>query len=255
MKSLLKLSGIILVLATLFACTKNDETGISLKVIGTYTPESLSMATAMDSPAKSSELSSQGTGIAAEGFTFTEALLGIREIEIEGEEEHETEEPDDESEAENEFEFEGNYLIDLLTGTSTPELGFENFIPGIYTNFEAETAGIIDGNKTVSMKGTYTDAGSNNYKFEFSTTAEIEFEYETETGFELTEGTILELVVKINLPAIFEGVDFSSATVNADNVIIINESTNIEILNIIKSNVRNMAEMEEDDDDGDDHDD
>lgn len=217
----------------MFACSKNTETGISLEVTGTNS----------FAQARGSEFINKSTS--AEGFSFTQALLGIKEIEIEGKEEHENEELESAPEKEDEYEFGGKFLVDLLNGTSSPEIGFRDFIPGIYTNFEAETAGIVDGNKSVFLKGSYTDTQDKKYEFEFSTTAEIEFEYESETGYELTEDNILDLVIKINLPSLFTGVDFSLGTMNADNIIVINETSNIGIFKIVKYNLNSMAEMDE----------
>ena len=89
---------------------------------------------------------------------------------------------------------------------------------------------------------------------EFSTAAELEFEYESEAGFEVTEGNILDLLIKIDLSQLFAGVDFSSAAPNEDNIIIINETGNTVLYNKILSNVHNMAEIEEDEQ-GEDYDD
>jgi hypothetical protein len=144
------------------------------------------------------------------------------------------------------YDFKGKYLIDLLTGTSTPELGFSNFVPGVYNKFESETARLIEGEKSISVKGSFTDSTSLVYSFEFSTKGEFEFEFESDSGFLLTEGKVLEMLININLPGLFEGVDFSKGITDVNNVILINETTNHDLFKKIKHNIHAIAEMHED---------
>ncbi len=235
MKSILKLLLAALIIVYAGSCTKITDTGITLKIKGISTLPAVKKSTAV------------------EGYTFSEALMGIKEIEIEAE--SADEESDDYDDVE--YEFEGKYVVDLLTGTSSPDLGLADLQPGTYNELEAETAQILEGGNTLILKGTYTDAAQNVHTFEFSTDDEIELEIESDEGFVLAEGEVLDMIVNIYLPMLFEGVDFSTATENADGVIIINDSSNPSLAWKINNNIDHVAEIEidDDDDDADDDDD
>jgi len=180
-------------------------------------------------------------------FTFTEALMGIKEIQIKRKEEqlHDTLTPRD-SVNKSRFNFKGKYLVDLLTGTTTPDFGLAGFVPGTYNKLESETAKLVNGTNSISVKGTYTDAASKVYNFNFSSKSEFEFEFESDSGFVLTEGGVLQMLININLPHLFANVDFSLATVDSNGTIVISENTNGEIYKKIKRNIRSVAEMHED---------
>jgi hypothetical protein len=235
MNRISRFSAIAIITMAFVSCSKtSNDTGIALTIAGSTTSGSLSTAKSLST--------------ATEGFTIDEALLGIKNIEIGTEAEHFSDVVDDKGGAKHETDYSDTYLIDLLTGTSTPEIGFKDFTPGVYNKFEAETAGIIPGNKSISIKGSFTDAQSVEYTFEFSTTSELKFEFESASGFELIEGNVLDLLMQVNIPGIFAGIDFSKATKNESNIIIINDLTNTTLLALIKANIHRMADMGEDHD-------
>jgi hypothetical protein len=228
MKNILKITSAGLLLLIAASCSKNStDTGISLSFKG---------VTTVSSTAKSIS--------AATPFSFTEALIGIKEIEIKRKEEHLHDTLTARDTLKHKFDFKGKYLVDLLTGTTTPDFGLVNFVPGTYN--KSETARLIDGGKSISVKGTYTDAGSKAFNFNFSTRGEFEFEFESDSGFVLTEGSVLEMLININLPLMFTNVDFAKGTADVNNVYLINESSNIELFKKIKHNIRDIAEMHED---------
>jgi hypothetical protein len=229
MKNALKIASAVIMVIILSSCTKNNtDTGIALSMKGITTLPLL----------KKSEMIT--------GYTFTEALMGIKEIEIKRREEHFHDSLTVRDTLKHKYDFDGKYLIDLLAGTSTPELGFSNFVPGSYNKFESETDRLIDGGKSISVKGSYTDSTSRVYNFDFSTKGEFEFEFESDSGFILTEGKVLEMLININLPKLFSGVDFSKGIADGNNVIVINETTNNNLSAKIKHNIRTIAEMHED---------
>jgi hypothetical protein len=230
MRTTLKLilSGLLLVAIT--SCSKNNpDSSIGLSFKGVTTLPSAAKGESVVSP-----------------FSFTEALIGIKEIELKRKEEHLHDTLTPRDTLKHEFDFKGKYLIDLLTGVSTPDLGLVGFVPGTYNKFESETARLIDGTKSISVKGSYTDALSKVYNFSFTTKSEFEFEFESDSGFVLTEGNVLEMLININLTKMFTNVDFSKATADINNVFVINESSNIELYKRIKHNIKSVAEMHED---------
>lgn len=221
MKNTIILFGAIFVIA--ISCSKSNDpgtsTGVSLSFKGTTTSPAIVKGSGTDT------------------YTFSEALMGIKEIELKKEEEQ----FDDND---MNFNFEGNYVVDLLAGTTSPTLGFAELTPGTYNKFESRTAQLLDGGNSISLKGTVTDGGGTLYNFEFATTSEIKFEFESDSAFVITEGTVHDMLVNINLPVIFEGIDFSKAVADDTGKILINDLSNADLSAIIKINIDHAAEME-----------
>ena len=177
MRNMLKLMLSIIIIITASCSKKNSDTGtgtgiaLSFKAAKTVSPAGLASSSAVTK------------SVALEGFTFSEALMGIKEIELKRKEEHFRDSAMvHDPMKKHKFSFDGKYLIDLLAGTSTPDIGFTNFVPGTYNKFESETARLIDGGKSISVKGTYTDPSSKAFNFNFSTKGEFEFGFESDSG-------------------------------------------------------------------------
>jgi len=222
MKNKIKLFGAAIFIIAVSCSKSNDpgtSTGVSLSFKGTTIAPAI--------------VKSSGT----DTYLFTEALMGIKEIELKKEDE----EFDD---GDMNFNFDGNYLVDLLAGTTSPALGFAELTPGTYNKFESRTAQLLEGGNSISLKGTLTDAGGTPYSFEFSTTSEIKFEFESDSAFVITEGTVHDMLVNINLPVLFDGIDFSKAVTDGNGLILINDTSNTDMAMIIKSNIDHAAEME-----------
>jgi len=211
----------------LISCEKDVDTGISLKI-----KASTDMVVAK---------SSGGT------IEFTEATVGIDEIEIKSEEE---EFENDSIETENEYEFEGPFVVDLLAGTSNPDLGAIEFEPGVYDKLEAEISNLLDGNYSVVIKGNYTALDGNVYPFVFSLKNSFDLKIEDEVGITVNEGDISTLLVDINLALLFSGIDLEKAEISADNTILIDKDNNRDMADVLEEFLEEATEM--DDDDGDD---
>ena len=78
------------------------------------------------------------------------AKMGLTEINIEQE--------DDDREEELELEMEGEYVLNLLEGTATPELPAFYLPAGQYEEMEIEFDEILQGAQTIEVKGTYSDS-------------------------------------------------------------------------------------------------
>ena len=91
----------------------------------------------------------------ASGLVFSEILIGVTELEFETLEEDQREEEDDaydgdhrDGEMENEeIEFEGEFVVDLIHGTSTPDFGIADILPGLYEEMEIEIGPVLEGGK------------------------------------------------------------------------------------------------------------
>jgi hypothetical protein len=185
------------------------------------------------------------------GFVFSQVMLGVTELEFETLEEAETEDEEGEDDQE-EVEFEGEFIVDLINGTSTPDFGIAEIAPGIYEEIEIEMEPILEGGYSIFVAFEYTDANNEVVAVEYGNSDELEFEVENETGFVLDAGATNQMLVLLKLDALFTGVDLSTATADSDGVIRINGSSNTNIADAIASNLDQVLDAGEDDDeDGD----
>lgn len=194
-----------------------------------------------------------GRVAATDTLIFNEFLLGVTELEFETPEEDEQEEDEngEEIEAEDEdLEFEGTFVVDLLKGTSNPDFGIAALAPGLYAEIEMEMEPVLEGNNTISIKAVQV-SGTTEQAFEFTTNDDFELEIEPAGGFNLTEGSLHDILVVIDLNALFTGVDFSTATTDADGVIRISESSNTQLAELVKANLEHALEAAEDDESDD----
>jgi hypothetical protein len=195
--------------------------------------------------------------VQATGLVFTQVLIGVTEMEFETFEENdkedsgEFEDNDHDGEDDNEeIEFEGNFVVDLISGTSNPDFGLADLAPGIYEEMEIEMGPILEGGNTIFVAFNYVPDGTTDTVYvEYSDSHEIEFELESEAGFSIDAGTVNRMLILINLDALFASVDLSSATADNDGVIRINSTSNESLASAIESNLDTMMEGGEDEDD------
>ena len=190
------------------------------------------------------------------GLVFTDVIIGVTEIEFETFEEDESEDNGDfedndhDGEDDNEeIEFEGEFVVDLIAGTSTPDFGETNIAPGIYEEMEIELAPILEGGLSMFVAFDYTPDGAvDAVRYEYSTSAEMEFELEPEGGFILEEGALNKMLVLIDLDAMFADIDLNTATADVDGVVRINNDSNVDLANQIAANLSDVMEGGEDED-------
>lgn len=186
----------------------------------------------------------------AEGFSFDEAYIIIEKIELKKNENDEAEgddETDDMTDT-NEYDFYGPYHIDLIAGTSAPELPLTEFEPGIYNKLEAEMIYDEELGYSFYILGNFSDQ-ENDFDFEFTYTQSEDFKIENPDGFEITEEQINEIWAIIDLSLLFKDVDLSMAEVDEDGVIRLNKDSNRDLADIIESNLEEASELGTDDDD------
>ncbi|MEQ8522155.1 MAG: hypothetical protein RIC15_08385 [Vicingaceae bacterium] len=195
-------------------------------------------------------MTAPGGRMAQTGVTFTKVLIGVTEIEFETLEEQ-SEEAENGGESEDEeVEFKGNFIVDLLTGTSNPTFGLSEIAPSVYEKVEIKFDNIIDGEKTLIAEFYYTPEGAIDPVFvEFSTSEELELEIENDLGFTLDEGAINSFLVTIDLDILFASVDLSTLVVSEDGVIRINEDSNADVMEMIVEQMEDSLDAEEEDED------
>lgn len=218
----------------------------------------------MKATTSESTISSAGR-TAASGLVFHQVLLGVRELELESEQEILIEAgvsvgDDDNGDDDYEIEFEGQFVVDLIAGTSNPDFGIADIAPGLYKEIEIKTGTYLENGNSVFVVFEYTPAGaSESVVVEYSSNAEFEFEVESHSGFQFSGGDLTSILVLINLDELVGGINFEGATADDDGVVRINSSSNVSIANEIKANLHVCMKAGEDDDDDDkfddDHDD
>jgi len=200
--------------------------------------------------------------VQASGYSFEQALIGVREFEFETNEEDDDEDDnsgsssdDDGEDDSEEVEFKGAYVVDLIKGTSDPELINGKLKPGLYEEFEVELGRILPNGNSLFIVFKYKPDTGDSVKVEISSKSILEFEFEDDNGFEIKAETLTNFLVLINLDKLLSGLDLSKASKSDDGVIRINDTTNSSLLSIVKNNFDDSCEGGKDNDDDDDIDD
>ena len=195
--------------------------------------------------------------VTATGYTFTEVIAGVTEIELETLEEKNQEAANGYEDEDDEIEFEGNFIVNLLTGTSDPDFGLSEILPGIYEEVEVSFENILEDNNSLIAKFYKVTDGSPDTTFvEFATEEEFEIEIEDdEEGFVLDNGTITSIFVTLDLDVLFGAIDLNSLIPDQDGVIRINEDSNSEVMENIIDKLEEALDSYDEDYDDDDNDD
>ena len=194
------------------------------------------------------------------GIVFSEVLIGVTELEFETLEENQREEEsdahngdDNDGEADSEEnEFEGQFSVDLIHGTSTPDFGVAEILPGLYEEMEIEIGPVLDGGKSVLISFEIPRQDAEPLRIEYSYSGELEVEIERDAGFHLDGGSLTHMLILFNLDLLFANVDFSQAVPDADGIIRIHSASNGDLAALIGANFHSVFEAGEDHD-GDDH--
>ena len=217
--------------------------------------------------------------VAESGIEFTEVIIGVTEIELESEEEnhgndddnsgHSNDDSDDDGDDDNdsdgdddsddsdefEIEYEGQFIVDLLNGTSEPDFGIADVIPGNYEEIEIKIRPILDDGNSIRIKFNYTKEGMDPVMVELSTTKEFKLEIKNEDGIQLEENALNQVLVLLDLDRLLSGIDLEIAEADSDGVVRINATSNSDVLSKIWSNIHYAFDAGEDDDDDDEIDD
>ena len=245
MKHSIKLTALIVIIfmalsVLLGSCSDDDSSD----------PNVASVQLKMKATASNSRVVASGRTTNAE-LTLREVLLGVTELEFELLDDDAAPNEDD-----DEIEFEGNFVVDLINGTSTPDFGVANLLPGTYEEIELELEPILEDGNTIFVLLEYLPEGATEpYVIEYSNQEDLEVEFERDAGFSLDGGSLSQFLVLLDLDKLFSGVDFSSADTDNDGTIRINVNSNSSLAAQIKNNLYKSLDAGEDDDGDDDIDD
>jgi hypothetical protein len=191
-----------------------------------------------------------GARVAATEIEFKEARIGVTEIELELLYATRPDDDDDDDDYDDdEIEFEGQFTVDLLKGTSTPDFGIADLLPGTYEEIEIDIEPIMDDGNSVFLAFQYKmQADSEPVMVEISSKKEIDIEIEKKSGIEFSGGSLSQILILFDLDKILSGIDFSKANVDSDGVIRINSSSNSGMLSSVLSNFYTSCKAGKDDD-------
>lgn len=176
-------------------------------------------------------------------FTYNEALMGMTELELEMDD-------DSGNGDDDEVEFEGEYTVNLLTGTTEPALGPSAIKPGVYEELEMEIEPVLTNGHSFFIRATFIKNGEE-VPVIFTTSKSFELEIEDDDGFLIQDG-LNTILLTIDLDNLFNGIDLYSAETDEDGTIRISENFNPSIYTILEQRLETAFEANDDDDDDDD---
>lgn len=201
---------------------------------------------------------SSGGRIGTQGDTviFDSFLLGVTEISLKGKEwgqgkcmndsDDEDENHDGDSESDddgytnkNKWETEGEFVVDLINKTSTPEISGTWPTDSItFRKMEIEFGPVLPDGNSVYVKATVTQAGES-YEVEFATSRQFEIHLKRKHGIELNQA-LDKLLVAFSVNRLFAYIDWSAAVADADGVIRIQNPANAGIAAKVKFNFMSL---------------
>jgi hypothetical protein len=176
----------------------------------------------------------------AKELAFTSGFITLREIEFEVEL--------GEDSIEIDFNIEMNTKIDFATGETNPDISYVEIPAGTYDSFELEIELQDEGDSpSMVLDGTFVDADGTSHpiRFEFNSGETFEIEKEGNVVF----GTNVSALAQITFDptAWFAEVTYeklASAVKNNDGVIVISETQNPDIFDIVADGLDLATEVE-----------
>jgi len=181
---------------------------------------------------------------ATQDLAFDSAVIVLEKIELKRLEEQD--EPD-QAEVDPEYNYYGPFVIDLIRGISRPDIPSAEVKPGLYTKFEAEMAYFPELGFSFYLYGSFeTDSGMQEFEYYYQQTED--FKAEKKDGFEIAAGETNNILVEIDLAALFDGVDLRLADKDHYGIIRLNKRSNRDLADLIESNLETASELGLDED-------
>ncbi len=219
-------------------------------------------------------------------ITFNQVLLGVTEIEFEsiiddhsddhsgsdnsGDDDDSDDDSNDDSsdddssdddsddsfdDSDFDIEFEGKFVVDLIAGTSNPDFGVADVLPGVYKEIELKLEPILENGHSIYIELTYNVDGSEPVVIQYSSDRHIEFEIERKTGIHIDGGALNQILILFDLDHFLESININEASADIDGIVRINSNSNSDIAAAIWSKLNLMLDAGEDHDGDDDFDD
>ena len=225
----------------LFSCsTESDQNGESRVAVdfNTVAPVVNTQAITKEDPLKQT---ASGT------LTFTDGYIAISSLEFEVEAENDS--------IEREFELDQYTVIDFATGTTTPDIGDITIPAGTYEEVEVEIE-LAEGAEepAVSLNGSYVAPNGVAHPVRFEFNSHETFEVEREGVIVLAENQVAVTQITFDPVLWFAAVTdeaFANATVDADGVIVVSDTQNTEIFNVVADGLELARDVDMEDEDED----
>jgi hypothetical protein len=141
----------------------------------------------------------------------------------------------------------GQFIVDLLNGSSTPDFGVAQVLPGTYDKVNLSLAPILRGGKSIFISMTLT---SDNLRdpiiIEFSLKGKLEIQIQNESGFPLRGGNLKQFLVLLDLNRLMDGIDLSQVATDDAGIIEVNEESNAALASQIKNKLSQVLRGGED---------
>ncbi|MGA0164573.1 MAG: hypothetical protein ACO3LE_10090 [Bdellovibrionota bacterium] len=295
MKKFKSIGVLSLLVFNLTACGDGILTGVDpAKIDGDMTAAGISFQLASGSLSQSVFRAATANSFAAiSGVEITEARANIEEIRLELPEgmscadveaelsdgllcEEEVEIEDGQSEIEAEIHVPGPFVVNLLTGESTPSLASIQIPSGMYREIEIKfdeaqlEDGLLDGadaliGNTIYIEGSYQKEDSSTQEFIIALGFSEDWEMSSAQELTVLEGATNQLSIEFNQASWFNDLPLDTCLAEGDlslvdGVLVIDESTDgsgacADVEDIVKDNFENSGSFDDDDDDDDDNDD
>lgn len=152
------------------------------------------------------------------------------------------------------IKWKGPYIYDLIADTVTPALEETTILDGSYRRiaFELRPNRSLDAsdpllNYSIYLAGT-VDIGGTATSFSLSFPYNEKFKMFSTKGAAMEPGVSNKLVIAFKPVDWFAGIDFSTATKDAAGSIVIDDKSNLELLNAIKKNIKSSTHFGKDND-------
>ncbi len=250
MKRTVKLLIVLIIIMGLISCNKNG-----MDSQNTQATITIKLGTNATQLSKSSPYSFSFTDLGGTTFIVTEARINVRHIQFDY--------PEDSSDKTNQISLNGPFLIDLMTGTSNPEIGVFDVEPGIYKRIDVrlDDAEMVDGlvnatddllDNTLVVKGSFNyNANTRNFTLILKFNEDVRFE--KPEGISVNEGETKDIILNLKVDDwlsninITECIDDGDITLEGNGDLIINDDNNNDCNNFegtIKTNIKNNYDFD-----------
>lgn len=189
-------------------------------------------------------------------FIITEARANIRHIQFDL--------PEGESDSTNQISLDGPYVMDLMTGISSPQISEFDIQPGIYKRIDVRLDdtkakdGLVAANddlmdNTLVVKGTFDYDGNANRNFTFILKFNEDVRFEKPGGISIEDGASKDFILSLRVDEWLSDIDITDCLDNENAVLDGNGDLMIDDNNgngdcndfekTIKSNIKNKYDL------------
>lgn len=251
---------LLLIVALFSACSDDDPTAPSGDGTATFT---MQLSSSTGSAAKSAGVAKTAefsvTDLSGTVFTITVARVNVRNIQFDF--------PDDAADtlAIDKISIDGPFVIDLITGVSTPSISEFTIEPGLYKRIDVRLDdseakdGLVDSSdalfeNTLVVSGNfdYGDITGRSYSIVLKFNEDVRFE--EPGGILIDEDALNDVVINLVVDEWLEGIDITTClddgdlVLDSDGNILIDDSSGggkcAGIEGIIKTNIKNNFDLD-----------